>query len=750
MIDALTVKRASAPRSTGVSVSSQLPVGAGGPDPSLSPFLNSLRRQWLLGGLLGTLLAIPAAWSVWSMQTAKYSSSAFLRVSSQDVQLMFQTADQAGREDFRIFKNTQRQLVTSPFVLSKAVNRPEVAALPAISEMPDPIQWLEAELKVLFLEDSEIMKVELAHADPKVAQTVVTAVIEAFLSGVVDAERDDRSKRLASLEVAFHDAEAKTRTKRAALREMADTLGTSDKESLSLAQQGTMQQFGLLRSELMKVQFELMKAVGEQELLLNARRESAVAAGQGEASNQLVSTQDGADAEVDAAVETDAKHLKLANEREHLAGLMKQAEKRLNPDVAAARIASYRKDMSTIDQQLETRRAQLRNRLDAKTTEARDPLLAAKVRVSVLQKQEAQLQEDVKRHEEEAKKYGRSSIDVEMMRTEIDSLDAIVQEVAGEIERTKIELRSASRITKISDGTAGTLANARKRAATSAGAGMLAFGFPLLLLLARDVRRQHVDTSQGVTDALGLNVLGTLPTIPSRFMRRLGDGSKDSERWRWRMMESINSIAAILLRNAAMEGRKMYLISSAESGEGKSTLSRFLSISLAESGHKTLVIDFDLRRPTLHYAFCVSQTPGVSDVLTQKITLHEACVPTTVANLSLLPAGHWQGNLLADSRTGALKELLAEARDQFDFVVVDGCPVLAAVDSRLIGQNTDGVIVTIRKDISQMPKVTAACEAFRTHGVPIVGSVVSGSDEETYYDSSYSDARVSQPAITST
>jgi polysaccharide biosynthesis transport protein len=265
----------------------------------------------------------------------------------------------------------------------------------------------------------------------------------------------------------------------------------------------------------------------------------------------------------------------------------------------------------------------------------------------------------------------------------------------------------------------------------------MALGFPLLLLVARDMRRQHVDTSQAVSDSLGLQILGSVPSIPSRYMRRLNGPGKGAQHWRWRLMEAVNSVAAMLLRSAAIDNRRVFLISSAESGEGKSTLANFLATSLAESGHRTLLIDFDLRRPTLHYAFNVSRSPGVSDVLMQKATLLDACVTTPIENLSLIPAGKWHGNLLAGSRTGALKELMAEARTSFDFVIVDGSPALAAVDSRLIGEHTDGVLLTVRKDISQMPRVVAACETLRSHGIRIVGTVLSGCDDEAYYDPVY-------------
>jgi len=145
MLDAISV-----PRSNGLSSSPNVAdLGISNPpanEAPVAPLLNAVRRQFKVAFIVGLLLAIPAIYGAWKWLPPTYSSSAFLRVSAQDAPLMFQTADQGGREDFRTFKNTQRQLLSSPFVLSKAVNLPEVAALPEIQAMDDPIYWLEGSL----------------------------------------------------------------------------------------------------------------------------------------------------------------------------------------------------------------------------------------------------------------------------------------------------------------------------------------------------------------------------------------------------------------------------------------------------------------------------------------------------------------------------------------------------------------------------------------------------------------------------
>jgi Mrp family chromosome partitioning ATPase len=79
-----------------------------------------------------------------------------------------------------------------------------------------------------------------------------------------------------------------------------------------------------------------------------------------------------------------------------------------------------------------------------------------------------------------------------------------------------------------------------------------------------------------------------------------------------------------------------------------------------------------------------------------------------------------------------LGPILAQLRDQFDFIIVDSSPILPVTDSLLISQWVDGVIFSIRRDISQYPKVSAACQRLAMMGIPLWGAVVIGLDQMSY------------------
>ena len=194
----------------------------------------------------------------------------------------------------------------------------------------------------------------------------------------------------------------------------------------------------------------------------------------------------------------------------------------------------------------------------------------------------------------------------------------------------------------------------------------------------------------------------------------------------------MSAVTAMLLRKLATEGHRVIMISSARSGEGKSTLSEQLARSLADSGHRTLLIDFDLRRPNLHLRFDTQLEPGVSEVLRHGADLMQTVRLTESPNLSLLTAGIAPGSLLLETSNGSLEALFNQCRTEYELVLVDSSPILPVVDGRLVGQHTDGAILTIVKDTSQVPQVLTTRKILDDYGIAVLGCVFTGDDNEGY------------------
>jgi capsular exopolysaccharide synthesis family protein len=250
-----------------------------------------------------------------------------------------------------------------------------------------------------------------------------------------------------------------------------------------------------------------------------------------------------------------------------------------------------------------------------------------------------------------------------------------------------------------------------------------------------DSRRNHVNNVETISNDMQISVLGTIPRVPNRVIKRLNDASHAGARqWRERVSESVMAVTAMLLRKLEVEGHRVIMITSAVSGEGKSTLAEQLATSVAESGRKTLLIDFDLRRPQLHHRLNASLEPGVCDALRENSDLQAVVQETSTPNLSLLTAGRGMGALLQYSANGSLSALFQKCREEFEIVLVDSSPLLPVVDGRVVGQYTDGALLTVIKDTSQVPQVESARKFLTEYGIPILGCVVTGDDNAAYYN----------------
>jgi polysaccharide biosynthesis transport protein len=175
------------------------------------------------------------------------------------------------------------------------------------------------------------------------------------------------------------------------------------------------------------------------------------------------------------------------------------------------------------------------------------------------------------------------------------------------------------------------------------------------------------------------------------------------------------------------------MVTSAVGGEGKTTLASHLAGSLARAGRRTLLIDCDLRRPAAHQLFELPLQPGLSEALLGEVHVAEATLATAVDGLWLMPAGQWDREVIQSLAREGLRQIFDKLRHDYDFIVIDSHPVLPATDSLLIGQHVDAVLLSVMREVSQAPKVYAACQRLNALGIRVLGAVVSGVGGDDVY-----------------
>lgn len=165
-------------------------------------------------------------------------------------------------------------------------------------------------------------------------------------------------------------------------------------------------------------------------------------------------------------------------------------------------------------------------------------------------------------------------------------------------------------------------------------------------------------------------------------------------------------------------------VTSPVAGDGKSTLAANLAVSIAQSGKRVLLMDTNLRAPTMHNLFGSSNSAGLSTLLSGHSTPRDVIREMNTAGLYLLPAGpqpKCPADLIASPRFARFTDWL---RDRFQFVIIDTPPILLASESRVIAALSDGVLLTVRSHQNDPAETQHACELLEIAGANVLGVVV--------------------------
>jgi capsular exopolysaccharide synthesis family protein len=194
---------------------------------------------------------------------------------------------------------------------------------------------------------------------------------------------------------------------------------------------------------------------------------------------------------------------------------------------------------------------------------------------------------------------------------------------------------------------------------------------------------------------------------------------------------------------------KVIQVTSPEPGDGKSVSASNLALALAQSGKRVLLVDADLRRPTVHQLFRLPQEIGLTEALQGEIEWLNAVKQTQVDGLGVLAAGRCPANPAELLSIDALPRILSAARDEYDYVLVDAPPVLAVSDPCIIARHVDGLLLVIRMQKNKRAAIEHARDTLQAHGVRLYGVIANGLDARAGYaapgyDKYYTTADVSE------
>lgn len=176
--------------------------------------------------------------------------------------------------------------------------------------------------------------------------------------------------------------------------------------------------------------------------------------------------------------------------------------------------------------------------------------------------------------------------------------------------------------------------------------------------------------------------------------------------------EQYRRLGAALHQANAATGLSVVMVASAVAGEGKTLTASNLALILSESyQQRVLLIDADLRRPSLHTVFRMSKGPGLTDALVATETTGNQYVHSISSHLSLLPAGKLQVDPIAGLTSARMREIVHAARATFSWVVIDTPPVGVLTDASLLSSMVDGTVLVVKAESTPFDLVKRAVDA---------------------------------------
>ncbi|QDT14194.1 polysaccharide biosynthesis tyrosine autokinase [Alienimonas californiensis] len=691
------------------------------------PAVAGLKRFWYVAVLVGLPLGAGGAYAAWIYIPAPYVASAELYMRSYVDRVAFSTSEQ--QASFRTRKQTNQKLLRSREVLTAALRNAEVANTPTLQEVPDPVVHLQKHLSV-GSPGAEFISVGLSGEHAEDLPVIINGVVDAYMKEVVVGSMDDREGKLANLRQVLATAEDALDLKRKQYQQFVEASQGGVASTIMAEQRhaGLQELRTMLRGEVTRTELELIRERAKQSYRDSVDDEFELG------DEQL------------AALVADLPEYKQAEEvaraAETYVGKLERSKgaDSTSPTLATARAEATRRQAELKELQVSLRphvKEQLKNSWEAQG-EAGDQKLSETI--AQLESFRNNLRQQLEENQIEERQAGKESVGLRRLEAELLRKEELVNLLATEAERREFEISNATPpIAVQEDAVVPRTRNDGKRIKTAVLVGGGGVGFGMALAAGLGFLFTSVQRTQDLKGNLAIDLFGTLPHLP-RGGAGAGAGQRGSD-WNEALKESVDAARVVLLRKLG-DGRgqtpesrldaggRVVLISSAVASEGKTTLSCHLAASLARTGRRVVLVDADLRRPSTHRVFGCESGPGLSDVLRGEKSAEEVEIPLHGSELRLIPAGDVCDTALAGFGTAAMAECLDDLRARYDIVIVDSPPALPVSDGLMLAEHVDGVMFAVRRGVTRLRNVAAALERFQAVGVPVLGAVAIGMDDE--------------------
>lgn len=671
--------------------------------------MNCLRRKWLSALLLGLLAAVVIGILLAVLFPVSSQTMAYLQFETEQPNEIFEKGGRTNPKEFEIYQQTQLTLLKSQYVLKAALARREIAELNAVlAHRPDELAWLSDSLQVSFPGQSEIMMIKYeGEENPEDMKKIVKAVIDAYKNEVVAADTVSKSEARNAMERMHQTLVADLKTKIERKQTLAKELGGAASPNASAELNMLIRDIGVIDSQILKTKAELVNLEVNRELQTRAiNSPSALRAAVG--------------AEIDKDPRIQQYQAEMYQYDQQIRSLQAASNKR-TPEINRLEQALER-----LNQQAQQYRIQLEADLTKQFKNAPNDQMQMIMAEYIMRRRSSeqlladlQTQRDEKREEIDA--LGEQNGELAMLEAEVAQMSEIARTMDIKLQGWKVEAETAGdQVKEIGEPFNQDKINVFERYAIITVGSLAAFCGTCYGIALLEFRRRRLNSPADVDEGLGIRVLGVLPPVASR--KAMAPGSLTAAQ----LSESIDNVRATLMHDSTSRPRQLVLVASPSSMEGSTTVASHLALSLTRAGRRTLLVDGDLRDPALHKLFGMPLEDGVSELLRSEIEIADAIRPTNTEGLWLITAGICDMDAIHALATDQLQPIFEKLRAEFDFIIIDGAPILGLSDSLSIGQYVDGAILTVLRDQSGVRNIHQAAELLKSLGIRLVGCVVNG------------------------
>jgi receptor protein-tyrosine kinase len=242
-------------------------------------------------------------------------------------------------------------------------------------------------------------------------------------------------------------------------------------------------------------------------------------------------------------------------------------------------------------------------------------------------------------------------------------------------------------------------------------------GFVLAAL--RDLLDNTVKDRRTIEGVTNVGLVGSIPLDKERRKEPAISFDNDNSV----IAEAFRKLRTNLQYLAVDDPPRVIIVASSIANEGKSVTAINIALALAEAEHKVVLVDGDLRRPTLDKYLDLFGSVGLSTVLAGRASLDEALQKTRFPRVSVLASGAIPPNPSELLGSMAAKKLIDELRDRFDYVVIDSAPLLAVTDAAILATSSDGVLLMARFGQTKREQLAQAVGNIHDVGARLLGAV---------------------------